>query len=368
MDQRTSSARTLRLSAAQAWMLLAHAGAHNDLCPLGERPSAPLTTEDLTILQTAGLLDAGGLPVGDWKEAARIVAAPQMEILAITGAADGVTHLRAYASPGATTKLAAVGARGEGEYTMAWPLERDDLLALFLAALGLDVQIADPGVRLDLSADAFLVLGAALDAMREAELDAMLARARATAPALDPAKIGLALRAGMVTDDARWLTPAFRRLLPRPPAGDDATMERGLSDLVSLGLLAPAGDARKFAPAPALEPVRRNLQAPLAWASLTAVAVTREGGRHWSGIGALRTWGALWGVETSGDQVRFVTTDETRFLEGVRAVLDAASAIATHAPPLPQAAAYVAPRYCGKCGARLQAGAKFCGGCGQALS
>ena len=378
MDGQPLSARTLQLSAAQAGLLVQSSGPRGELCPLPILPQGPRAAADLTVLQNAGLLDRAGTPVGEWRGVADTLAAPDLEILAVAGGMEGVTHLRAFGSPATAAQLVAYGSRGAGECTVAWPVVPDDLLALFTVALGLDANTPDPGVRLELTTEGFLVLAAALDALREVELEALLARDQEVAPLLTPAAIRLALRAGMVSDDSRWLVPIFRRLLPAFPEIDDALVNRGLEDLVGAAILARGEKEGDFALVPAFEPARLRLQAPLAWGTLAAVGLAERQQRHWIQLGALRTLGALWGVEAENGRVRFVTTDEPRLLAGLRTVLEAGRTAAKAVPPpvatraaewvATDAAAAAGPRFCSQCGHPLQPGGRFCGGCGAAVA
>lgn len=355
MDKASGEARTFQLSQSQAVLLLAGRGPRGKLCPLPEVPAGRGSPEDLSLLQSAGLLDGHGHPTGEWADVARALADPRLQMLAVVGGAEGITHLAAYTDPVLAPRLAACGPHGPGECTLAWPVQPDDMLALLTGALGLDAHTADVGIRFELGAEAFLLLAAFLDALREQELDALLRRAQPAPPRAGEAAVTLALRAGLAADDSRWLVPVFKRLLPVPPQADDAAVERGLAELAKASVVARDGRGGDVALLPAFQPVRLRLQAPLAWGTLAAVADT-GGLRRWTQLGALRTLGALWGIESDKGRVRLATVEEGHLLAGLRAVFDAGFA-ATAASP-------ATARFCGKCGGPLASGAKFCGRCG----
>ncbi len=354
--------RTVAMTLAQA-CLLAGGLPRGPLSPLPI--AAPVAQpEDRATLMREGLLGADGHASPDWSAVAAVLAAPDLEVLLQTGGPSRTSHLDLFA--GAGRNLLAVAWPGPSRLTLAWPMTREHVLALLTEATGLDAPSVDPGIRLELSEAGFLVLAAALDALREEELDAMLARRPAGALLVSEAAIQLALQTGARTDDARWLTPIFRRVLPVVPDIDLVDLPAALAELVGAAILHV--DGPRFALVPDFEAVRLRLQAPLGWAAMGVVGLV-DGVRRTAQLSALRTLGALWGIETAEGRVRFVTTEPARLLTGWHELFDAVHGVAPAAPtPAPTAAPTMAARFCSQCGGVLKAEWKFCGHCGAAVA
>lgn len=373
-DATQPAAQTTTLSAAQLDLLVRHGGVRGELCGLPPAGPVPASAEDLLVLQRAGMLEQSGEPTPSWKPLVAALMAPDLRLLATTGSPAGVAHLQAFGGAPLDGKFVSCGERGEAERLLAWPLEVDDVLALFAVSLGLDGRTPDPGLRLELTADGFLALAAVLDALREAELNAMLAHNGPPAPTASLAAIRLALDAGMISDDARWLVPVFRRMLPTAPDSSPAALERGLADLAGAAIVQNGGDARSWTLVPAFEPAWLRLKAPLAWGTLAAIGLSGgktagEWAARWNQLGALRTLGGLWGFESSGGRVRFVTVEEPKLLESFRLLIEAARAQEAKpaASEAPSAPAPATAKFCASCGTPLRLGWKFCGACGAPL-
>lgn len=374
-DATQLAAQTTTLSAAQLDLLVRHGGARGDLCGLPPTGPVPASAEDLLVLQRAGLLDQTGEPTPSWKPLVAALMAPDLRLLATTGSPAGLAHLQAFGAAGLDGRFVSCGERGEAERLLAWPLEVGDVLALFAVSLGLDGRTPDPGLRLELTADGFLALAAVLDALREAELNAMLAHNGPPVPMVSLAAIRVARDAGMISDDARWLVPVFRRMLPKTPDASPAALERGLADLVGAAVVEKGVDAQSWSLVPAFEPAWLRLKAPLAWGTLAAIGLgggEMVGGKaaRWNQLGALRTLGGLWGFESAESRVRFVTVEEPKLLEGFRLLIEAARAPAAKstAPGVQPMPATAGARFCASCGTPLQPGWKFCGSCGAPLA
>lgn len=349
--------RTVTLSAAQLNLFLRNAGAHGPLSPLGDFPASAGSPDDPQLLVEAGLIDAAGAASSGWRTAAETLVRPSARIVVSAGEEAGAHRLQVFSSAESDGKLVALGSAPGERISLAWPLESLDALAPLVAALALDGATFDPGVRLELSPEGFLMLAAALDALRELELEALLARDSAPALLTTASAMKVALKTGMSSDDMRWLTPVFRRLLPRAPEMTPSAIERGLGELVAASILTTA-DSRSYGLASSFEPVRRLLVTPLGWGAITAA---NEGRSAWGVLGAFRTFHALWGVELLAAKVRVATIGEAALLQAFEAMVGNATAPALKA----QAPSAAHVRYCPHCGAAIQAGWKFCGACGK---
>jgi len=359
MDTVTAPARSLVLSLAQAGLFAGRPVA-GSLSPL---PEAAITAapEDRTLLQREGLLDQAGGPTAAWLPVVTTLSNPNLRLVGQTGGPSGINHLQAFGSPASQDHLVAFTARGERECTLAWPIEVDHVLALLTEAVGLDAPGVDPGIRLELSDQAFILLAAALDARRELELESMLARERFAEPIISNAALTVGLKTGLQSDDQRWLLPIFRRVLPSLPSFEQIDVARVLDELVGAAILEKDRTTGEHAFLPGFEPVRLRLQAPLGWAAFAATGLA--GGKPRSaGLSALRTLGGLWGIEAAEGRVRFVTTEPARLLKGWQATIDAVR------PPPEVTAAKPSARFCGSCGAALKPDWKYCGKCGAAIA
>jgi hypothetical protein len=306
--QSSAAPRTVSMSTAQLQMLLRQAGALGALSPLRDLPAAPPAPDDAATLGEAGMIDQGGAPTAGWMPAAAALAAPALQIILTTGGVAGLSRLQAFASDETNRRLVSFVERGAGEWTVAWPLAEDDIAAVITAHLALDGATNDPEVQLELTPEGFLMLGAVLDALREAELESLLARDRAPAPVLKAAAVRLALRAGLASEDYRWIVPIFRRLLPDVPDMNQDAVDKGLADLVSASII-EVGPERDYGLVAAFEPVRRLLLAPLAWGTLTTISAAGSP-TTWSQLGGMRTFAGLWGIEARKAGVRLGTLGE----------------------------------------------------------
>lgn len=382
-SQVDAASRTVSMSTAQLQMFLRQAGARGALSPVRDLPAAAPAPDDSTTLREAGMIDESGAPTASWMPAAAALAAPALQIMVTTGGVAGLSRLQAFASDETGRRLVSLVERGAGEWTIAWPLAEDDIAAIMTAQLALDGATNDPDVQLELTPEGFLTLGAVLDALREEELESLLARDRAPTPLLKAAAVRVAMHAGLTSEDYRWLVPIFRRLLPNLPEINQQAVDSGLADLVSASIV-EAGPDRDYGLVAAFEPVRRLLLAPLAWSTLTTISAANPP-TTWSQLGGMRTFAGLWGVEARETGVRLGTLGEGILLQAFRSLAgDALAAIpagkqggqlsrpATAAAGAPEstagAKANATPRFCQQCGRPVGTADRFCGECGAELA
>ncbi|MDO9299298.1 zinc ribbon domain-containing protein [Bradyrhizobium sp.] len=375
--------RTVSMSTAQLQMLLRAAGTQGSLSPVRDLPAASPASDDSTTLREAGILDEAGAPTASWMPAAAALAAPALQVVVTAGGPAGLSRLQAFASDETNGRLVSFVERGAGEWMVAWPLAEDDIAAIMTAQLALDSATNDPDVQLELTPEGFLMLGAVLDALREEELESLLARDRTPAPLLKAAAVRVAMGAGLTSEDYRWLVPIFRRLLPNVPEMNQGAIDKGLADLVSASII-EAGPDREYGLVAAFEPVRRLLLAPLAWSTLTTISEANLQAT-WNQLGGMRTFVGLWGVEARANGVRLGTLGEAVLLQAFRSlVTDALAAIpagkqgeqasrratasANMAGSTAGSEVNAARRFCQQCGRPVGTADRFCGECGAGLA
>lgn len=375
--------RTVSMSTAQLQMFLRHAGIPGALSPVRDLPAAMPAPDDSTTLREAGMIDETGTPAAGWMPAATALVAPTLQTVVTGGNAAGLSRLQAFASGDTDKRMVSLAERGAGEWIIAWPLAEDDVAAIMTAQLALDGATNDPEVQLELTPEGFMLLGAVLDALREEELESLLARDRAPAPLLTAAAIGVAMQLGLTSEDYRWLVPVFRRLLPDPPEMNQREIDKGLADLVSASII-EAGPDRDYGLVTAFEPVRRLLLAPLAWSTLTTIFAP-DSPMTWSQLGGMRTFAGLWGIEARKAGVRLGTFGEGALLQAFRSLVsDKLLAIpagkrdgrptrpVTAMAGMPKSTigsnANAAPGFCPQCGRPVDPVDRFCGVCGAQLT
>lgn len=348
--------------------------ARSDLSPLPNTVDADIVTAGRARLVEAGLLDPGGRVAANWRPAIDALTRPLRRVTFSVGGPNGVSTLRAFQGELSGTDFAVVAARGSVATTLAYPVDAADLALPLFEALGLEGETPDLGIGVDLTAAGFVALMGMVDALREAEAEAMLARDEAPVAGVSPAAIALALKTGWESADFRWLVPMARRLLPMPVEIDKGDIEAGLAELACVGLVRQYDRDGLFYFSADFEVPRRTLSVPFAFGQL-ALTEANGAGLSQSFVSGLRTLGSLWAFEfVAGTPplMRVRTLTEEDFLGAIGDLLARPPKVATLpasvTPAEPAAlagAAMQVHRFCTACGASLPAGAKFCTACGK---
>ncbi len=363
----------------KAWLALATLRPEkSELSPLPKSVDASAAASGRARLAETGVLGPGGVLAADWRPAVDALAQPVRRVTLAIGGPDGVSTVHACQGAASGGSFAVYAARSSVATTLAYPVDAADLALPLFEALGLEGNTPDLGIGVDLTLAGFVALMGMVDALREAEAEAMLARDEEPVVGISKAAIALSLKLGWTSGDDRWLVPMARRMLPVPVDIDQRQVEKGLEDLLALDLVRRLDEGRLFNFASNFELPRRTLSAPLAF-GLLALNETSGAGISQAFIIGLRTLGALWAVQFVAGMpplMRIRTLTEADLLGLLsdliarppvvepRSVAQAPNAAAATAP---KDSAEPAHRFCTNCGTPLPEGARFCVGCGKQI-
>ena len=307
------------------------------------------------------------------------LAAPSIYFVAAAGTRDGVHALHAYGSASIGPRLVAYTPRGDTGHVLAFPVSRDDLTALPAKVLGWQDKVANPGISVECTPLAWIALCGILDAERELQMEALLARQPFDAAGVRLERVSLNVRNGWIEDDSRWLVAVARKMTPETACPEPTAIEKGLTELASLGLVQAGVDgwriASSFADAAA------HLQAHLSYGVVVVQTLINGQLERSLHIGWIRSLGSLW-MAHYRDNGKGQLSVALRTLEGGTAAKVTAEVLAWAAARItagtapadkPAAATPVPPgtakkglvaRFCSQCGTELPEGARFCGNCG----
>lgn len=365
-----TTTRTFRLNGAQLRGLLGNRTCTH-LSPLTLNTAGKASPEERRALEKAGLLDAAGNVPSPWNGAMDVLAAPGIEILVAAGTRDGLQALHTYGSPSQGMTLTGYTPRGENEHTLAYPLSRTDLLAYLASILGWENKVADLGVALECNATAWVALVGLLDAERELQLDAMLAREPYDAAGVRAERILVNVREGWLVDDFRWLVSMARRMSPSADMPDAESIGEGLKELEGLGWIEGRPDGRWTIRA-SMATAAAHLQTPLAFGVLVLQSLMQDQLERSLHVGWIRGLGSLWMVDFRQDnktqlRVGLRSLDGATAARATNEVLEwacARTAAAIQPSPIHAASPKPAPRFCSGCGTPLVESARFCAQCG----
>ncbi len=350
----------------------------------------PLPTLQITASQLAAFVRSGGVelnplsPVQDAQSFgaipdairenadafvpfARTLAAPTLALVASTAAADTVVFVRAYGSPATGKSLVGCTSVAGNTFELVPTLDPHTWPLVLFRGLALETIPDQPAAVAVISRSALLACCALVDALKEARLNALLAREDYPAPAVSTSAVIVAAKASALTADARWFSGLVRRLLPEDPGTINADIvQDGLKGLESIGWITGSASG-EWSFSDAMSP------AALEW-SVAAVSgmfslhLADDEGPHLLHLGLIRTATSLWTIECSlpDAPVKFGRTGARELLtlltKGVNHIIDG-----WEARPVPRQPEGNSPRFCAYCGATLLPGSQFCAGCGKPL-
>ncbi len=357
----------LKLTASQLAALTRRAGV--ELGPLSPLHQFPESASHEAPVQ---LPDFGAADAALWTPVASTLAAPGLALTVSAGTSDSVIFLHAYGSSATGSHLLGCTPVSGSTYEIVPRLEHRAWLQVLSKGLSLEETEDTVESATALSHEALLACCGLVDAVKEARLEALIAREaypEATAPARD---IMIAAKSGLLTQDARWFTGLVRRLLPRAPAA--VTLEgtsAGLRELEERGWVArmPEDDTWAFANEMSAAALEWSAAAVSGHFSLR-VAGARE--VHELHLGLIRTLSGLWTLECPAGQggVKMGRSSGSALMglldkavQTVMAPWQTAAPKHTASSPAPPAADGPA-QFCVACGNRLVADARFCTHCG----
>ncbi len=287
------------------------------------------------------------------------VAAPSLEVGVLRGPGQDAGPEWLYRARDAGVAFAAYGRGPDGDHRFAWT-DEDALLADVRASLQLQVPAPPGRLALELDARSFASLVGAIDALREHELQSLLARLPDRACVLDATAVADALGRSCATGDLRWLAALGQAIAPFDVDTSDRACADGLARLDRLGLLAPRRDGG-FEPRPALLELAARVGAPVGYAALH-VRSCDGSGRAQEHVAALRGLGGLLLLEFAGIgstephvSVRDATVEEVEL---------ALLGCFTGGDHCFTGGDQPRPATCGACGRPLKPAARFCTSCG----
>ncbi|MDD5392246.1 MAG: zinc ribbon domain-containing protein [Thiothrix sp.] len=303
------------------------------------------------------------LPDGLDKAGLAFLADPQVRIGVTLASPGNVRNLVAYGA-GDSERLVGFTAGGDGSFNLATALSPEHLAALVITGLGLDQDINELHLSAPLSRVGLLALVGFADALRQRDLETLLARLPKPESRVSLEEIYLRTLDGMVSGDVRWSTALVAQLVDGLPDVGEAVLLQGMQELQQASWVQTVGN--NWQPTGSFTVGCAHWQLPLAGASVQ-LARLMEGEVEVTDFTLFRLLGSVWLWRREGAQHELASISSTRamaFLDGVLAgftVLPKPTAPpkAQETPP-----ARPRPRFCRQCGKPLLADARFCAACG----
>jgi hypothetical protein len=344
-----------RLDAAQAAALLAGFGATGKLAPAVAKTSAPTNPVALP-----GGVDKAGLA---------LLTDPRVRIGVRLVSPNNARHLVAYGA-GDSDHLLGFTPGEAGAFNLATALTPDHVLALLATGLGLDQDIGELSLSAQLDGHALLALAGFADALRQRDLEALLARLPKPDSRVTQEEIYLCTLDGTVSGDMRWSAGLLAQLLESVPDVNEDVLAQGMQALQQAGWV-QASAGNNWSPTEGFALGIAHWQLPLAGAHIQLVRLL-DGKVESTELLLLRMLGSVWLCRQEGSQYAVSSPDAAHLLAFFNDVLPGFVLLPKPALQMPvQETLVVAaaterprPRFCRQCGQPLTADARFCGACG----
>ena len=375
-----SQVRNWTLNTAQAAALMVRLGEPG--------PLAPLCT-------VAGDERAAALPGGIDEAAVACLASPSISLrIKIVSASNG-RELHAYGGHG-SRHLVGFTAMEESRYNLSYPLDPDHATALLTTSLGLDQDIGELTVSTQLSGAGLVSLGGLVDALRQRDLENLLARLPRHEGGVTEEEVYLRALDGTVSADARWTSALLASVVDDLPDVGEKEITGGLRALQGVGWATPSRGGN-WGPSAIFSTAASHLQLPLAGAKVSVSRLT-DGRISTTSFALLRMLGSMWLCHPKAGNFDFASVSAksalahlTRIFEGIAAFASTAdkgrAAVAKdtvqrgiapnaakpqteHTTPQPRTGAgrVSTDRFCTGCGKPLVVGVRFCSHCGKAAA
>lgn len=338
-----------------------------DQFPGGGEPDKSLLLED-------GIIDPQDRLTAPWNQAFQILSQPYCEIVAAIGFPKGRKALCGYCASEDAGNIVGFTSQNEQDYRLNYPLSKDHFLSLLINDLGLDIETSVLGLEAEMDTDTLFALAGMIDAGREAQLEAMLAREPEPEWEIRFDRILYNTRKGLNENDYRWLASAVRSLSPFELRATAETLLQNLNELQKLGWVEKREeDLWTFAEI--FDIPRRHLESMLNFGILSITRQNQNGneGVH---MGMLRTMGTLWSLDfqmRAGGKtmVRIGTVSGPNLAQTLNRILE----IVLEHPPASQAEKDSQEPVqmksdkilCTQCHTPGQPGDRFCSACGAAM-
>ncbi len=310
------------------------------------------------------------------------LAQPEISLTVTLLAAENGRSLQAY---GARSNKHLVGftAMDKG-YNLSYPLQADHLSALVVAGLGLDQDVGALEFSASLSGAELLALGGLVDALRQRELENLLAHLPRHEGGVTVEEVYMRALDGAATGDIRWTSGLFAQLVQGVPDLSEETLESGLKGLEKAGW-ASVSSGGNWDTTPGFSVGCSQLQLPLAGA---LVQLTRLEGSEVAetDFALLRMLGSIWLCQPKDEAYEFASVSADKatlnlmsIIEGFAAQVSVPDASQTTAEQLEEASTgstvsgsevnqEAASRFCTQCGEEVGIGDKFCTACGAVIA
>ena len=323
-----------------------------------------------TVAPSSVAAKPAALPDGLDKAGLAFLADPRVRIGVSLVSPGNVRNLVVYGA-GDGSPLVGFTPLGTERYSLAMPLAPDHIIALLVTGLGLEQDIAQLPLATTLDSEGLLALAGFADALRQRELEALLARLPKPESRVSLEEIYLRTLDGMVSGDTRWTTGLLTQLFDRLPELDEEKLRQGMLALQQIGWVTNSAGTN-WMPTDAFALGSAHWQLPLAGAYLQLARVLNDSVET-TDIVLLRMLGSVWLCRQQGKQYTLESTSSSHLLSFLDNVLAGFTVLPQPMPTASvvesvSAAPRSRPRFCRKCGAPLAADIRFCGACGNAVS
>jgi hypothetical protein len=310
------------------------------------------------------------------------LAKPEISLTVTLLAATNGRSLRVYGARG-HNHLVGFTASDDG-YNLSYPLQADHLTALVVNGLGLDQDVGALEFSTSLGGAELLALAGLVDALRQRELENMLARLPRHAGGVTIEEIYMRALDGLATGDIRWTSGLFVQLVQGLPDLSEEILESGLEGLQKLGWVTDSSGGNWDA-ATSFAVGCSHLQLPLAGV-LVKLARLEGSEVAETDFVLLRMFGSIWLCQAKDKAYEFASVAADKATSNLISIIDGFAAqvsvpesnqvtteqvkeTATESPSSNSAEdASTVAKFCIQCGSQVDAKAKFCTACGAAIT
>lgn len=313
------------------------------------------------------------------------LAQPEISLDVTLLAAKNGRNLHAYGAPN-TSHLVGFTAMDDGGYNLSYPLQADHITALIVTGLGLDQDMGALEFSASLSGADLLALGGLVDALRQRELENLLARLSRHEGGVTLEEIYMRALDGAATGDIRWTSGLLTHLVEVLPDLSEKTLETGLKGLRKSGW-ASVSSGGNWDTAPGFAVGCSHLQLPLAG---VRIKLARLEGDEIAGTDfvLLRMLGSIWLCQAKDKAYELASVSAANAISSLVSIVDGFAAQVSVSDSSQTSAEQVKEtatkstvtsgavktavttrsRFCTQCGNEVDTKAKFCTACGAIIA